>query len=35
MKYETIKKCRISKKRDLDFNKIFPDLEWLEYYNKL
>ena len=24
----------VSKKRDLDFNKIFPDLEWLEWYNK-
>ena len=33
---ETVEWCyKVSEKRDLDFNKIFPDLEWLEWYNKL
>ena len=33
---ETVEWCyKVSDKRDLDFNKIFPDLEWLEWYNKL
>ena len=26
---------KIAKSANLDFNKIFPDLEWLEWYNKL
>jgi hypothetical protein len=30
---ETVEWCyKVSDKRDLDFNKIFPDLEWLEWY---